>query len=136
MAQGISGNLTAIAHYDVAVIGYGPTGAVLAKLLALCGLQVLVIERERGIYPLPRAVHFDDETMRVFQTIGIADALRRKIRLNPGMRFVDGNGSLLLDWPRPQETTYHGWNASYRFHQPDLEALLRQTVQTLSLIHI
>ena len=44
MAQGISGNLTAIAHYDVAVIGYGPTGAVLAKLLALCGLQVLVIE--------------------------------------------------------------------------------------------
>ena len=130
MAQGISGNLTAIAHYDVAVIGYGPTGAVLAKLLALCGLQVLVIERERGIYPLPRAVHFDDETMRVFQTIGIADALRQKIRLNPGMRFVDGNGSLLLDWPRPQETTYHGWNASYRFHQPDLEALLRQTVQT------
>ena len=46
------------------------------------------------------------------------------------MRFVDGNGSLLLDWPRPQETTHHGWNASYRFHQPDLEALLRQTVQT------
>lgn len=130
MGQGVSGNLAAIKHYDVAVIGFGPTGAVLANLLAICGLQVLVIERECGIYPLPRAVHFDDETMRVFQTIGIADALRQKIRVNPGMRFVDGDGTLLLDWPRPQETTQHGWNASYRFHQPDLEVLLRQAVQS------
>ena len=130
MAQGVSGNLAAIEHYDVAIIGYGPTGAVLANLLALCGLQVMVVERERGIYPLPRAVHFDDETMRVFQTVGIADALRQKIRLNPGMRFVDGDGTLLLDWPRSQESTQHGWNASYRFHQPDLEVLLRQAVQS------
>ena len=45
MGQGVSGNLAAIKHYDVAVIGFGPTGAVLANLLAICGLQVLVIER-------------------------------------------------------------------------------------------
>ena len=56
MGQGVSGNLAAIKHYDVAVIGFGPTGAVLANLMAICGLQVLVIERERGIYPLPPAV--------------------------------------------------------------------------------
>ena len=130
MSQDSSGHPAAMGHYDVAIVGYGPTGAVLANLLALCGLQVLVVEREGGIYPLPRAVHFDDETMRVFQTIGIADALRQKVRLNPGMRFVDVDGTLLLDWPRPQETTRHGWNASYRFHQPDLEALLRRSVQT------
>ena len=112
-------------RHDVAVIGCGPTGATLANLLAECGLRVLVIDREPTAYHLPRAVHFDDETMRVFQTVGIADALSEKTHVNPGMRFVDTDGTLLLDWPRPQEPTPMGWHASYRLHQPDLEALLR-----------
>ena len=110
---------------DVAIVGYGPTGATLANLLALSGVRVTVLDREHGIYPLPRAVHFDGEVMRVFQTVGIGEALAKKIRVNPGMRFVDTAGELLLDWPRPQEVGPHNWHASYRFHQPDLEALLR-----------
>ena len=32
-------------EYDVAVVGYGPTGAVLANLLGRAGLRVLVVER-------------------------------------------------------------------------------------------
>jgi len=111
--------------YDVAVLGYGPTGATLANLLAAQGVSVLVIDREAAMYHLPRAVHFDDEVMRVFQTVGIADDLLEKVRVNPGMKFVDDDDTLLLDWPRPQEITAHGWNASYRLHQPDLESLLR-----------
>lgn len=115
--------------FDVAVVGYGPTGATLANLLADQGLQVLVIDREAHIYNLPRAVHFDDETMRVFQTVGIADELTRYTYINPGMKFQDRNGQLLLDWPRDQNITSHGWNASYRLHQPDLERLLRENLQ-------
>ena len=111
---------------DVAVVGFGPTGATLANLLALSGVRVAVIEREAAMYHLPRAVHFDGETMRVFQTVGIAEALSRKVRVNPGMRFVDPDGELLLDWPRPQEVGPQGWYASYRLHQPDLETLLRE----------
>lgn len=111
---------------DVAVIGCGPTGATLAGLLAKCGLRVAVLEREAAIHPLPRAVHFDDEVMRVFQALGVAERLEEVCRVNPGMRFVDASdGSLLLDWPRPQEVGPQGWHASYRFHQPDLEAILR-----------
>ncbi len=112
-------------QFDVAIIGYGPSGAVLANLLALQGHSVLVIDKEKELYPLPRAVHFDDEVMRIFQSIGIADALSEKIHINPGMRFIDEHDRLLLDWPRPQHITDHGWHASYRLHQPDLEALLR-----------
>ena len=56
-------------EYDVTVIGLGPTGGTLANLMALNGFSVLVLEREKNYYPLPRAVHFDDEIMRVFQTI-------------------------------------------------------------------
>ena len=128
--------LVKVARYDVAIVGYGPTGAVLANLLAICGLRVLVLEREVGIYLLPRAVHFDDETMRVFQTIGIAEALCHKIRVNPGMQFVDKAGEMLLDWPRPQKITQQGWHASYRFHQPDLEVLLRQSLHSRSNVTV
>ncbi|WP_299887883.1 bifunctional 3-(3-hydroxy-phenyl)propionate/3-hydroxycinnamic acid hydroxylase [uncultured Ruegeria sp.] len=111
--------------YDVAIIGFGPTGATLANLLAKSGVSVVVLDREAQMYHLPRAVHFDDEVMRVFQTIGIADALFKRVHVNPGMKFVDEDGELLLDWPRPQDVTKHGWHASYRLHQPDLETLLR-----------
>ncbi len=111
--------------FDVVIVGLGPVGATLAHLLGLRGVETLVLEREAAAYHLPRAVHFDDEVMRVFQWIGIADELRPQIRINPGMRFVDPNGKLLLDWPRPAEESALGWHPSWRFHQPDLERLLR-----------
>ncbi len=111
---------------DVIIVGLGPTGATLANLLAECGVSAIVVDREAGIYDLPRAVHFDGEIMRVFQAAGISESLSREVIVNPGMRFVDPGGELLLDWPRPQEIGPQGWHASYRFHQPDLERLLRE----------
>ena len=116
-------------HTDVAIIGLGPVGAVLANLLGDQGVQTLVIERATEIHPLPRAVHFDDEAMRVFQTIGVAEQVRDVARINAGMRFYDADGHLLLDWPRPQEIGPHGWHPSYRFHQPDLEEILRKRLK-------
>ena len=53
---------------DVAIIGIGPAGATLANLLGQLNVSVVVIEREAEIYPLPRAIHFDGEVMRVFET--------------------------------------------------------------------
>ncbi|MGA0539567.1 bifunctional 3-(3-hydroxy-phenyl)propionate/3-hydroxycinnamic acid hydroxylase [Neotabrizicola sp. VNH66] len=111
--------------FDVVISGYGPTGATLAHLLGQCGLRVLVLERESAAYHLPRAVHFDAEVMRVLQWIGIADAMEPLTARHPGMRFVDAAGRLLLDWPRPQEVGPQGWRSNFRFHQPDLERLLR-----------
>ena len=111
-------------HHEVVIVGLGPTGATLANILAGYGLDVLVLEREESVYPLPRAVHFDDEAMRVFQSIGLAEGIGRDARVNVGTKFVDRNQNLLLDWPRPQEIGPLGWYPSYRFHQPDLEAEL------------
>ncbi|MBZ0218566.1 MAG: bifunctional 3-(3-hydroxy-phenyl)propionate/3-hydroxycinnamic acid hydroxylase, partial [Fimbriimonadaceae bacterium] len=122
--------------FDVAIIGFGPTGATLANLLALCGVSVLVLDRQTAPYPLPRAVHFDDEVMRVFQSIGVAGEVAKIVRVNRGMRFVDATGKLLLDWPRPQEIGPQGWYASYRFHQPDLEAILHDALTRRETIRI
>ena len=110
---------------DIVVIGCGPVGAMLANLLGMQGISTLVLEREASIYHLPRAVHFDDEVMRLFQTVGLADAMVPLVHVSPGMRFVDDAGRLLMDWSRPAEIGPQGWNASYRFHQPELERVLR-----------
>ncbi|WP_419914427.1 bifunctional 3-(3-hydroxy-phenyl)propionate/3-hydroxycinnamic acid hydroxylase [Hoeflea sp.] len=112
-------------RFDVAIVGYGPTGATLAHLLGQCGVRVLILEREAAAYHLPRAVHLDAEVMRTLQWVGIADALEPKTARHPGMRFVGPDGRLLLDWPRPQGRGPQGWRANYRFHQPELEDLLR-----------
>ena len=61
---------------DVAIVGYGPVGATLAILLGQLGRSVVVLERWPERYPLPRAVHFDDEVGRIFQSCGIGEELR------------------------------------------------------------
>ena len=110
--------------YDAVIIGFGPVGSTLAALLALRGVRVHAIDRDTDIYPLPRAVHFDQEIMRVFQEIGIADVLSADTILNPGMDFLTADRQVLLAM-RPDGTTPSGWPASIFFHQPDLEVRLR-----------
>ena len=111
--------------YDVLIVGLGPTGGTLANLLALHGFSILIVEKEKSFYPLPRAVHFDDEIMRVFQTIGITKKFLKHTIINKGTKFVNSKNKEVLDWPRPRAVTENGWYPSYRFHQPDLERKLR-----------
>ena len=110
---------------DIVIIGFGPAGAMLANLLGLQGISTLVLEREAAILDLPRAVHFDDEVMRLLQTVDLAQAMQSFVHVSPGMKFVDDGGRLLLDWPRSHRIGQQGWHASYRFHQPEFERVLR-----------
>ena len=122
--------------FDIVIVGLGPTGGTLANLLAMNNVSVLILEKEANIYNLPRAVHFDDEIMRVFQTIGITKRLSKKLIINKGTKFIDDNGELLLDWPRPKKITENGWYPSYRFHQPDLERSLRHNLKKYNNVTI
>ena len=78
---------SALEEFDVVIVGRGPVGATLANLLGLCGVRTLVLEREARTYHLPRAVHFDDECMRVFQTIGLAERSCRMSSSAPACSF-------------------------------------------------
>ena len=122
--------------YDVVIVGLGPTGGTLANLLALNDQSVLILEREKSIYNLPRAVHFDDEVMRVFESIGISKSLSRNIIINKGTKFVNAHNEVVLDWPRPRSITDNGWYPSYRFHQPNLERLLQKRLNDFKKVSI
>lgn len=111
---------------DVAIIGAGPAGVTLANLLGRRGLRVAVFEREAAIYPLPRAIHFDGEVMRVFETAGLRAEVEAITRPGlKGMHFVNAAGETLLIRAGTAALGPHGCANNHYFHQPELEAVLR-----------
>ena len=117
-------------HFDVAIIGYGPAGATLANLLGQRGLSVLVLERDAQIYPLPRAIHFDGEVMRVFETAGLRPPVEHITRPgNKGMYFNNAQGETLLIRAGTDQRGPHGCATNHYFHQPELETVLREGVR-------
>jgi len=86
-----------VSHYDVAVVGYGPTGVTAANLLGALGLRTLVVERDPDIYARARAISTDEEVVRVWQRIGLADELTRDMLANRPISFVDHAGASFFD---------------------------------------
>ena len=112
--------------HDVAIVGLGPTGATLANLLGAAGLSVLVLEKEDGIFPLPRAIHFDGEVLRILQAAGLREpALAIARPGEQGMHFVNAAGETMLIRGGTAALGPHGCANNYYFHQPELEAVLR-----------
>ncbi len=113
--------------YDVAIVGLGPTGATLANLLGAAGHSVLVLEKEAGLFPLPRAIHYDGEVLRIFQAAGLREEVLAISRPGTqGMHFVNGAGQTLLIRGGTAALGPHGCANNYYFHQPELEAVLRE----------
>jgi 3-(3-hydroxy-phenyl)propionate hydroxylase len=122
---------------DVAIIGFGPAGATLANLLGQTGLNVVVLEKEAAIYPLPRAIHFDGEVMRIFQSIGLRREVEGISRAGlKGMHFVNAEGETLLIRGGTTAMGPHGCASNYYFHQPELERVLREGVQRFENVRI
>ena len=113
-------------HCDVVIVGLGPTGAVLANLLGQYGWSVIGVERDQDIYYAPKAVHFDDEIMRIFQFAGLAEDLARVCEPFRDMAFLlkAGGPPALASRVGSQGAPY-GWAGAWWFHQPTLERHLR-----------
>jgi len=115
---------------DVVIIGLGPTGLVLANLLGKRGWKVIGFEADTDIYYAPRAVHFDDEIMRVFQQAGLHEEMMRHCESWEQMEFrLKPNAKPVF---RPKVGTQdrrHGFAGAWWFHQPSLERTLRGGVE-------
>jgi len=112
----------------VLAVGAGPVGLTAALLLARLGVPVHVVERHPEPYPLPRAVHLDDEVFRVLQAAGVAEDVARISRPMAGLRVLDRRLRVLADFARDLDQQPNGWPLGSLFHQPDLEAVLRAAV--------
>ncbi|PHR92586.1 MAG: FAD-binding monooxygenase [Robiginitomaculum sp.] len=115
--------------YDVCIVGFGPTGAVTASLLANAGHSVIVVDRLTEVYDKPRAIALDHEIMRVFQNMGIIDDILPYVAEYPPSEYVGVDGDIIkrLDVsppPYPQ-----GWAPNYSFTQPPVERLLRKSAE-------
>ncbi|WP_298193765.1 bifunctional 3-(3-hydroxy-phenyl)propionate/3-hydroxycinnamic acid hydroxylase [Novosphingobium sp.] len=113
---------------DVLIAGGGPTGITLAILLAQRGVTVIVAEKERDIYPLPRAAHIDHEGMRILQEAGAADAVMATSRRAARYEFRNARGHLLLCFEGSDRIGPGGWPGANMIHQPSVERALRASL--------
>lgn len=104
---------------DVVICGLGPTGLTLAHLLGRRGVSVLVLEREPRFYGNARAVYTDDECMRIFQSVGMADELAADMLQDLVVQFLLPDGRVLNQMYQRERP--YGWPANSFFYQPLLE---------------
>ena len=112
--------------YDIAVIGYGPTGATAANLLGRLGLKVLVVERDPDVYTRARAISTDEEVMRVWQSVGLADRLQQDMLADRPINFVDADCVPFIDMKITSRGAGHP--PQQFIYQPAVDHVLREGV--------
>jgi 3-(3-hydroxy-phenyl)propionate hydroxylase len=122
--------------FDVAIVGFGPVGAVAACLLGQAGFKTVVIDKSEAIYDKPRAVALDHEIARVLQGLGLADAIAPHVEPFTDSEYYGIGRRLIkrlamLPEPHPQ-----AWTPSMVFMQPEVERLLRERAASFGNVDI
>ena len=120
----------------VVIVGAGPVGLACALLLAKRGVATVILERHREPYPLPRAVHLDDEVFRILQAVGVDEKFAPHTRAMPGMRLINGRGRVMTEFARSTEDGANGYPLGSMFDQPDLEGVLLDEAASVDLIDL
>jgi 3-(3-hydroxy-phenyl)propionate hydroxylase len=120
--------------HDVAVIGYGPVGVTAANLLGRLGLRVLVVERDPDVYARARAISTDEEVLRIWQRIGLADRLTADMLPDKAISFVDANGRTFLSFT--PKTWGNGHPTQQFIYQPAVERTLRAGVDRFPNVEV
>ena len=109
------------ATVDVAIVGCGPAGVVLAALLGQAGATVHVCDRLPGVYEIPRAISLDHEILRVFQQIGVIDAVMPYIEPFTNSEYFGVDGQLIRRMTMVAPPYPQGYTPSVVFTQPPVE---------------
>lgn len=122
--------------FDVAIVGFGPSGAAAAALLGAAGLRVHVCDAQRAVYDKPRAIALDHEILRLFQQIGVAAGIAPHIEPFTDSRYLGVDGQLIkcmTTVPMPYPLAHP---PSVVFSQPAVEQVLRDRVRSLPNVEL
>ena len=117
--------------FDVAVVGFGPSGATAAGLLGGHGLRTFVCDRSTEVYDKPRAIALDHEILRVFQQLGVVDRVLAHVEPFTPSEYYGVDGTLIKRLTMMAEPYPLGYVPSNVFTQPPVEAILREHARAL-----
>ncbi len=119
---------------DVAIVGAGPVGLMIANILGLQGVRVTIVEKLDQLIDYPRAIGLDDEALRVFQAVGLADALLPHTTPDHWMRFLTSDGHCFASIePRTDE---FGWSRRNAFIQPLADRVLFEGLERFAHVDV
>ncbi|MDC0080227.1 FAD-dependent monooxygenase, partial [Pseudomonadota bacterium] len=123
-------------NFDIAIVGFGPVGAAAANMFAESGFNIIVLEPKHEIWDIPRAVHFDGQTQRIFQSMGIFDQIQEIIDPILGVNFINRNGKELLSVGFENHPKLNGYYDGVMFNQPKFEEILRKNASKYNNIEL
>ena len=107
---------------DVAIVGAGPVGLMIANYLGQCGVNVTLVEKLASLIDYPRAIGLDDESLRTFQAVGLVENVLPHTTPWHAMRFLTPKGRCFADiQPKTDE---FGWSRRNAFIQPLADRVL------------
>ncbi|MEE4299928.1 MAG: bifunctional 3-(3-hydroxy-phenyl)propionate/3-hydroxycinnamic acid hydroxylase [Pseudomonadales bacterium] len=121
-------------HTQVLIVGAGPVGLVLAHLLGTEGVETLLVERNAGCVPEPRAISIDGESLRTLQAAGVVEEVRPDLLEGFVADYVNGDGTHLFSTDLRERP--FGFCMQNAFDQPRLERTLLATLAPKSSVTV
>ncbi len=112
--------------YDVAVVGFGPSGAVAAGLLGAQGVRTYVCDKSHEVYDKPRAISLDHEIIRLFQQMGVAKKIKPYLEPFTDSVYYGVDGQVIKRMSTVAPPYPLGHTPSVVFTQPPAERILRE----------
>ena len=112
--------------FDVAIVGFGPTGAIAAGLLGQKGIRTLVCDKSHDVYDKPRAIALDHEISRVFQQMGLGKSIKPFLEPFTDSVYYGVDGQVIKRMSTVAAPYPLSHTPSVVFTQPPVEKILRE----------
>lgn len=122
--------------YDLIIVGMGPVGATAANLAGRWGLKTLVLDKSDAIYQNPRAMGFDHEVMRIFDNIGLTEAIEPHVMPYRASHYLNSQAELIKRIDAAKPPFLLGWAPNYVFSQPPVERALREHIERFDNVEV